>query len=71
MRASTARADDVRALSSRLGNCGCFIRFSAFDLGFVGVHTKRTCVGARLATSQRVTNRYFLSQRGEADEGLF
>ena len=45
--------------------------FRLFDLGFVGVHTKRTCVGARLATSQRVTNHYFLSERNEADEGRF
>ena len=43
--------------------------FRLFDLGFVGVHTKR--IGAKLAKSQRVTNHYFLSERSEADEGLF
>ena len=43
--------------------------FRLFDLGFVGVHTKR--IGAKLATSQRVTNHYFLNERSEADEGLF
>lgn len=43
--------------------------FRLFDLGFVGVHTKR--IGAKLATSQRVTNHYFLSERSEAEEGLF
>ena len=43
--------------------------FRLFDLGFVGVHTKR--IGAKLAKSQRVTNHYFLSEQSEADEGLF
>ena len=43
--------------------------FRLFDLSFVGVHAKR--IGAKLAKSQRVTNHYFLSQRSEADEGLF
>ena len=43
--------------------------FRLFDLGFVAVHTNR--IGARLATSPRATNHYFLSQRREADEGFF
>ena len=43
--------------------------FRLFDLGFVEVYTKR--IGAKLAKSQRVTNHYFLSERSEADEGLF
>ena len=71
MRASTARVCSriITQANTGLEIAAVSSGFRLFDLGFVGVHTKR--IGAKLATSQRVTNHYFLSERSEADEGLF
>lgn len=68
MRASTARVCS-RIITQAWKFAAVPSGFRLFDLGFVGVHTKR--IGAKLATSQRVTNHYFLSERSEAEEGLF